>query len=64
MKKMIFKTLLVLSILGNIAIGVHAQLLANELTEAYQSLVEWNKYYDTMPKNITYYEDGSVSARR
>ena len=63
MKRKIITILFVASLLGNVALGIHAQSLANRLSDAYNALVEWNEYYESMPKSFTYYEDGTVYAR-
>jgi len=63
MKRKIIIILFVLSLIGNITLGIHAQNLANKLDDAYRALVEWNEFYETMPKSFTYYEDGSIYAR-
>jgi len=64
MKRKIITILFVVSLLGNIAFAIHAQRLANRLSDAYTTLIEWNEYYKTLPKSFTYFEDGSIKARR
>lgn len=53
MKNKLLITLLVLSLLGNVALGIHAQRLANKLGDAYNALESWVEFYETLPKGIT-----------
>lgn len=51
--KKILTILLIVSLLGNVVLGIRAQYLANKLGEAYTSLQSWYDFYESMPKGIT-----------